>query len=219
MTGAQAQHYARVLRGVPGMRCEVVSGGRVWAATVASVSEERVEFLLEHELAAQGALPVTLLLAVFKFDRMEWAIEKATELGVARIVPVVARRTEKHLGQAAVARVERWRRIANEATQQSRRAEVPVIADPVLLKQALLQEWHGARLQLAEKEHMVMLTDALAGNDAVTLAVGPEGGWTPEEEQQFQAAQWQPVSLGSRILRAETAAIAATAIAGATLAL
>ena len=80
-----------------------------------------MEFTLGAEIAAQTVTPITLLLAVFKFDRMEWAIEKCTELNVTAIVPVIARRTEKHLALAAEKRAQRWRRIAREASQQSRR--------------------------------------------------------------------------------------------------
>ena len=93
------------------------------------MSNEEVRFNLIAEVQADPALPVTLVMSVFKFDRMEWAIEKATELGVAGIAPVIARRTEKHLAQAAQKRAERWRRIAHEAAQQARRSDVPVIHD------------------------------------------------------------------------------------------
>ena len=91
-------------------------------AIIASVADERVEFELGEEITVPRPLPITLLLAVFKFDRMEWAIEKCTELNVTSIIPVIARRTEKHLAQAAEKRVERWRRIAREASEQARRA-------------------------------------------------------------------------------------------------
>ena len=114
-------------------------GDQVRRATVASVSEDRVEFALGEEIAAGTVVPITLLLAVFKFDRMEWAIEKCTELNVTTIVPVIARRTEKHLAIAAEKRVERWRRIAREASEQSRRIAPPEIADPIKLKDALEQ--------------------------------------------------------------------------------
>ncbi len=219
LLGAQALHLARVLRGAPGMRCDVVAGARVWTAVIVRVTEERVEFLLESELPAEAALPLTLLLAVFKFDRLEWAIEKATELGVSRIVPVIAQRTEKHLGQAATARVERWRRIAKEAAKQSRRADVPMVADPVLLREALAEPCAGSKFLLAENERIVLLRDALLGADGsgITLAVGPEGGWTIEEEELFARNAWQAVSLGPRILRAETAVVAGTAIAASAL--
>ena len=139
LVGAQAEHLSRVLRAQSGMEADVVAGGRVFHAQVAAITEggagkmSEVRFNLIAELIAELALPVTLVMSVYKFDHMEWAIEKATELGVMAIAPVIARRTEKHLAQSATKRVERWRRIAHEAAQQSRRSDVPVIADPVVL--------------------------------------------------------------------------------------
>lgn len=219
LKGAQARHLAQVLRAQPGQTYEVVAEGRVWIGRIASVSSEEVVFHLEQEVAADAALPLTLLLAVFKFDRFEWAIEKVTELGVARIVPAIARRTEKHLAHAAAARVERWRRIAHEAAKQSRRSDVPVIPDPTPLPAVLALETDSVRLLLAENERTTLLGDLLppATDAAVQLAVGPEGGWSPEEQTLFAASGWLAVSLGPRILRAETAAIAATAIVAASL--
>jgi 16S rRNA (uracil1498-N3)-methyltransferase len=163
---------------------------------------------------------------------MEWAIEKATELGIARITPILARRTEKHLTQAALKRSERWRRIALEASKQSRRTTIPEIADPTALKPALEHETTPTRILLSETEQTLSLTTALensvrptgyesvARNAQIThaIAIGPEGGWTPEEISLFLQHQWQPVTLGPRILRAETAAIAAIAIASTHLA-
>ena len=196
------------------MRFDVVAGERVWAAEIASVRDEQVVFTLLTEIAAEAALPLIMLLAVFKFDRLEWAIEKITELGIARIVPVIARRTEKHLAQAAPARVERWRRIAQEAAKQSRRSDIPAIDDPLSLGEAVRLMPHTQRLLLAEQEKALSLRAAL-GEEAlgtILLAVGPEGGWADEEVTHFANEGWRAVSLGSRILRAETAAIAACAI-------
>jgi 16S rRNA (uracil1498-N3)-methyltransferase len=162
---------------------------------------------------------ITLVLAIFKFDRMEWAIEKCTELGVARIVPVIARRTDAHLAAASTKRVERWHRIARQASEQSRRAAPPEISDPIKVSEAL--GFPGAaRILLAESEDQTLLRDALkpeGANEGVVLAVGPEGGWTDDELQSFQHAGWISVSLGNTILRAETAAIAATAIVASVL--
>jgi 16S rRNA (uracil1498-N3)-methyltransferase len=159
-------------------------------------------------------------MSVFKFDHMEWAIEKATELGVAAIAPVIARRTEKHLALAATKRIERWRRIAHEASQQSRRSDVPLIHDPVKLSICVKAPSADKRIVLAEQERSTTLRAALeetvaaAGADApaMQIAIGPEGGWAPDEEALFDANGWQAVSLGPRILRAETAAIAALAV-------
>src|SRR5580704_4086306 len=136
LTGAHAAHLSRTLRARVGQEFEVACGDQLRRATVASVAADRVEFALGEEIAASEPVPITLLLAIFKFDRMEWAIEKCTELNVTTIVPVVARRTEKHLGIAAEKRVERWRRIAREAAEQSRRIAPPEINDPLKLKDA-----------------------------------------------------------------------------------
>ncbi len=176
-------------------------------------------------MESNPALPVTVLLAIYKFDRMEWAIEKLTELGVFSIEPIVARRTEKHLALAAEKRVERWRRIAHEAAKQSRRAEVPTVLAPVSLGTRLSQKTSATRILLAEEEHRISLLQCLtAALDASAVqsphfefAVGPEGGWAPEELAVFSSNGWASASLGIRILRAETAAIAAISVASALL--
>ena len=223
LTGEQATHLSRVLRAEGGQVFDVVAGGFLHRAEIFSVAENEVVFTLHEELSADAALPLTLMLSVFKFDRMEWAIEKATELGVARIVPVLARRTEKHLALAPEKRVERWRRIAREAAQQSRRIDVPNIAGFQSLKAALAAEDASLRLLLAETEQENSLAHALKdfpiGNPLknVSLAIGPEGGWAQEEMGLFTQYGWANVTLGPRILRAETAAIAAVAVASALL--
>jgi 16S rRNA (uracil1498-N3)-methyltransferase len=223
LIGDQAAHLARVLRAEPGQIYDVVSNGFLHRAEILSVSEAEVLFTLHEELESDAALPLHLLLAVFKFDHMEWAIEKATELGIARITPILARRTEKHLAQSALKRSERWRRIALEASKQSRRTDIPNIADPIPLKQALAEEKSPTRILLSETEQTLTLTEALKAATSsqqetdTALAIGPEGGWTPEEMSLFTQHQWQSVTLGPRILRAETAAIAAIAIAATHL--
>jgi 16S rRNA (uracil1498-N3)-methyltransferase len=232
LVGAQAEHMARVLRAQPGMEADVVAGGHVFHAQVAAVTADEVRFNLISELEADPALPITLVMAVYKFDHMEWAIEKATELGVAAIAPVIARRTEKHLAQAAAKRAERWRRIVHEAAQQSRRADVPIIFDPAPLatrvrvaSEAANVESGISRIVLAEQERTTTLRHALkeamaaAGTETPTIeiAIGPEGGWAPEEEALFDANGWRAASLGPRILRAETAAIAALAVVASYL--
>src|SRR5208283_5217714 len=128
------------------------------------------------------------------------------------IVPVIARRTDAHLAAASEKRGERWRRLALQASEQSRRAAPPEIASAVKLKEAT--SLPGAlRIVLAEAENQTSLRDALTSPEGeILLAVGTEGGWKEDESQLFQTAGWIPASLGPTILRAETAAIAATAI-------
>src|SRR5579863_5455978 len=143
---------ARVLRAQPGMEADVVAGGHVFHAEVVAVSADEVRFNLIAEVQADPALPITLVMAVYKFDHMEWAIEKATELGVAAMAPVIAQRTEKHLAQAAEKRAERWRRIAHEAAQQSRRSDVPFIHPPSSLASRIRETSQSVRIVLAEQE-------------------------------------------------------------------
>jgi 16S rRNA (uracil1498-N3)-methyltransferase len=218
LTGGQALHLARVLRAQPGQIFDVVANGFLHRAEVVSAGEREVVFTLHEELEADAALPVHLLMAVFKFDHLEWGIEKATELGAARITPVLARRTEKHLAQAAAKRVERWRKIVREAAQQSRRSDVPMVDDPIALKAVLASVDSQTKLLLAETEQENSLRAALEGHvESVALAIGPEGGWAPEEMKLFEDVGWKPVTLGTRILRAETAAIAGLAVCASML--
>ncbi len=224
LKGEQAEHLIRVLRARTGTEFEIVAGDRVWRAAFTGISGDAALFTFLSEVEADAALPLTLLLSIFKFDRMEWIIEKGTELGAERFVPIIARRSEKHLAQTAQARVERWRRIAREASKQSRRSDVPLIEDVTALKDGARSQHHGElRLLLAEQEKSTTLRSAMQAaiqdsaerRPLVRLAVGPEGGWTAEEEALFAVEGWKPVSLGPRILRAETAAIAAVAVVAA----
>ena len=218
LLGEHALHLSRVLRAQVGQEFDIVTPAGVHRGKIVTLSETRVEFELGQSLPEARLPEITLLLALFKFDRMEWAIEKVTELGVARIVPLIAARTEKHLAAAAEKRANRWRRIAAQASEQARRSTVPEIADPMKIDQAVK---YGAttRLLLSESEKQRRLAEALPrrADGPVALAVGPEGGWTDAEHAQFLAAGWTPVSLGSTILRAETAAIAAIAVVMAEL--
>lgn len=215
LVGAHATHLSRTLRAQVGQEFEVACGDVVRRGIIASLDEERVEFELGEEITVSAPLPITLLLAVFKFDRMEWAIEKCTELNVTSIIPVIARRTEKHLAQAAEKRVERWRRIGREASEQARRVAPPEIGDPGKLVDAL-EASAELRIVLAETEREAHLLEVLGARDdirSLALAIGPEGGWTADEFELFEHARWTSASLGTTILRAETAAIAALALA------
>ena len=227
LRGDQAAHLARVLRAEPGQIYDIVAGGFLHRAQIVAVNqggpgvEAEVSFALLEELEADAALPLHLYLAIFKFDHFEWALEKATELGVLAITPVLARRTEKHLAFASAKRLERWRRIALESAKQSRRTDVPTVAEPTVLSSALGAETSPNRILLSEAEQAHSLHGALEPlrdrGEPLALAIGPEGGWTAEEMAQFASAGWSPVTLGPRILRAETAAIAAIAIASTFL--
>ncbi len=212
LTGAHAAHLSRVLRARVGQEFDIAVGDQVRRGTIVSITDERLEFELGESVETHPEPPITLALAIFKFDRFEWAIEKCTELGVSRIVPIIVRRTDVHLAQGAAKRAERWRRIAREASEQSRRLSVPEIAEPVKLREYLVSEKSPNRILLDENEADIKLRDLCENDAEAALAIGPEGGWAPEELKLFADFGWQSASLGRTILRAETAAIAALSI-------
>jgi 16S rRNA (uracil1498-N3)-methyltransferase len=210
LVGEQAVHLARVLRARIGQEFEIAAENRVRIGRVVAVTPERVEFDLGDDIPVTARPTVHLLLAVFKFDRMEWAVEKATELGVAAITPLLAQRSEKNLCAAAEKRVERWRRIAREAAQQSRRTSPPEIFPPVRLSEIL--EVNGDVRIVLDPQGAALLTSLGSAGRTTALAIGPEGGWSDAELKRFQDSGWLLASLGPTILRAETAAIAALAV-------
>ena len=221
LVGEHAAHLVRVLRAEVGQEFDIAAGDEVRVGTIVSVSEDRVEFALaseaNHTVLLKSLPRITLALAIFKFDRMEWAIEKCTEIGVARIVPVVARRSDAHLVAAAAKRHERWQRLVRQAAEQSRRSAPPEIGGPVKFKDLAEVVPMGARVVLAESiaaSDEVRVGEILKSRPTeVALAVGPEGGWADEELGWFLEAGWIAASLGRTILRAETAAIVSTALA------
>jgi 16S rRNA (uracil1498-N3)-methyltransferase len=212
LTGDHARHLAQVLRAQVGQEFDISSGVEVRRGKVLSVHPDRVELELGEVIAQPGQAQITVAISIFKFDRMEWAIEKCSELGVVRIIPVIAGRTEKHLAAAATKRVDRWRRLVHQAAEQSRRSSSPEIAQPIKFSE-LLAMTDETKILLSEVEQEVTLKVVLhAEAERVLLAFGPEGGWTEQELQAFRESGWKSASLGNTILRAETAIIAAVAV-------
>ena len=215
LTGRNAEHLSRVLRARLGQQFEIATAEGVRLGEIVEIQPERVVFSLSNAriYAEDASTPtVHLYLAIFKFDRFEWAVEKCTELGVTNIVPVIAARTDAHLASAAIKRVERWRRIAHEASQQSRGDRPPEVPNPEKLSK-VIEAAPGLRIVLSEAERGHTLLSLLKNSHEFSLAVGPEGGWTSSELGLFQSNGWSSASLGPTILRAETAATAALAIA------
>jgi 16S rRNA (uracil1498-N3)-methyltransferase len=213
--GDDAKHLARVLRAEPGQQYELSDNQRVCLAEITHVSPWEVRFrLLDPVDWAPPPVRVTLVASLIKFDRFEWLVEKATELGVATILPVAAARSESGLLEASRKRVERWRKIARESSQQSRRVTLPEILAAERLDRISIMGL-PLRFFLDEEPGAASLVKTLrpitAAPASVGILIGPEGGWTPAERQHLVDI-WKPVSLGGQILRAETAAIAALAI-------
>jgi 16S rRNA (uracil1498-N3)-methyltransferase len=216
LTGEQAHHLARVLRARLGEVYELSDQQSVWLARIVSLQPRRVEFVLveriEKEPETSGA---TLLVAIFDFRRLEWALEKATELGVTEIHPLAASRSDKHLVKAAPARMARWEKILHATAQQSRRVTVPSLLPLRAFSDALAGITSETRILLSEAPSAPpfgQVLRAAAKPRAAALAIGPEGGWTAEERRVASRFGFVEASLGPRILRTETAVLAALAI-------
>ena len=217
LSGDDARHLTRVLRAEPGQRYEITDGQVAHLAEIVEARGQRVVFrMIEPIASAAPPVRIALCAALVKFDRFEWTIEKATELGVETILPVEATRSEKGLLEASRKRAARWERIARESSQQARRVAAPRILEAAPFEGALAQA-AGHRYFLEETAApplLQVLPAKKAAGASVALLVGPEGGWTEAERAQAAAAGWQAASLGPLVLRAETAAIAALAVVG-----
>ena len=214
MEGDAAHHLGRVLRAEPGQLYELSDGRQVRLARVEKVARERIDFGLLDEIPSnEPKLHLNLLLSIVKFDSFEWALEKATELGLSVIVPLAAARSEKSLIDAAEKRAVRWQKILMESAQQSRRMRVPQLLSALRPAQAFTLNESDLKLLLSERHDAPPLRAVLSNSHPkqVTLAIGPEGGWTDEELELARKAGFHEASLGKLILRAETAVIAALA--------
>ncbi len=209
-----------VLRMGPGQRILLLDGrGQAYPTEITALDrrEARGRVLETWTLHTEPRVHVSLYLCALRRERFEWVLQKGTEIGVACFIPVLSARTVVRPLQALRRKYPRWQAILREAAEQSGRARIPELADPLVWEQAVA-EGQGLRLLLWEEAVEPGLGDALSrsteGPDGgrVSLLVGPEGGMEPQEVRQARAAGWTPVSLGPRTLRAETAALVAAAL-------
>jgi 16S rRNA (uracil1498-N3)-methyltransferase len=217
LRGEQARHLATVLRAKPGQLLELSDGDQVWLGRVETVNADLVEFtLVEKQAEADSCLRIVLMVALIKFNRFEDVLEKATELGVTEIVPLQAARSVKHLAQAAPGRIVRWEKIILNAAQQARRAAPPLLAQLISPVEAFAGTAESVKIMLSEKQGSPLVGKTLGEMESplagVTLAIGPEGGWTEDELDAARNAGFVEASLGSNILRTDTAAVAALAV-------
>lgn len=224
MEGEAAHHLGRVLRAQKGQLYELSDGASAWLARIESVTRDRVEFsLLERLAAPQSALEITLLLSIVKFDAFEWALEKATELGVSSIVPLAATRSEKTLLAAAAKRSSRWQKILLESSQQSRRLKLPQLVALARPAEAFPPHKGKFSVILSERPEAPAIRKVLQDVNAAppassvpakcaALAIGPEGGWTDDELSAARASGFHEASLGHLILRTETAVVSALSV-------
>lgn len=214
------RHLVKVLRLKAGAQVVLADGeGSEHTGVITSLERERAVVRIEQSvlLPSPPATPgITLYQAIPKNDRMELVLQKGTELGVAEFVPVISSRTIPRLsGEKAVQRIRRWERIVMEAARQSCRQDIPRVTAIVSLAEALATAYQEVRLFLWEEELELGLKhviDRTRKPSSVAVLVGPEGGLSREDADAAVSAGFIPVSLGPRILRTETAGLAAVSI-------
>lgn len=222
LTGEQARQVAQVLRLRPGERLVVLDNtGWEYEVRLTAVSRDQVTGDVVDRRTAVGepVIHLTLYMALLKREKFEWVLQKGTEVGVSRFVPVITQRTLAQDTEIKPGKQERWHKILTEATEQCRRGRIPALAAPMKLADALAQ--HGAEMALipwegvdAASTKAVGLKGLFAGTipASAALFIGPEGGFAPEEIELAKQHHVQPVTLGKRILRAETAALVAASL-------
>jgi 16S rRNA (uracil1498-N3)-methyltransferase len=225
LRGAAAHHLGRVLRAEAGQMYELSDGHAVWLARVEHAAGEVVEFAVVEPVAVrEPELRATLLLAVVKFDRFEWALEKATELGVEVVAPLAAERSERALLAAAPKRAARWQNILLESAQQARCLRPPALQPLMRPAEAFRAQQDSIKVMLSERAGASPLREVLGekahdapavagGGVTLSLVVGPEGGWTAGEFAAAAAAGFREAAIGENILRTETAVVAGLAAA------
>lgn len=216
LSGDAGHRIARVLRLPAGTAIALFDGsGRSWPAELIEIRGQSVRVAIGQPILHAPEATTILLAGTIRTNRFEWLVEKATELGATTILPVVCERSAVRPAEIGPSRLERWRRIAVEAAEQCGRVTVPRIEQPVAFVDAIeaatgrfliaVEPVHGPAVPLSAGLHTI-------GDDAATLLVGPEGGLTSAEVQRSTDAGATAITLGPRILRAETAAIAALSV-------
>lgn len=218
LTGDAARHLGRVLRVQAGARIILFNGdGYEYSAAVAAVTRDRVNVAIEERLTPEreSALQITLVQGVSRGERMDYAIQKAVELGVSTIVPVLAERTVVRLdGERGAKRQAHWQSVAISACEQAGRLRVPEVAAPTAL-----EKWQQTYRVTDSETALVLDPDAetaigtiTAPHGRVLVAIGPEGGFSGREISDLRTSGFHGVHLGPRILRTETAAVAALSV-------
>jgi len=216
--GEEAHHLIQVLRASTGGTVELIDGsGRVWEGRISEIHQNSVEISQVHLIDQEPALGAQIIMvqSMCKADKLELILQKGTEMGVSQIFLLDAvRSVVKIPAERLENRLQRWGKILMGAAKQSRRSTLPILHPPRSCQSVCLSLQADLKILFSESEKTRSLKMVLRGSkvNSVAFAIGPEGGWTSDEEAVFFRHQFRPSTLGSGILRTETAALAALAI-------
>jgi 16S rRNA (uracil1498-N3)-methyltransferase len=213
-----AHRISKVLRMASGSVVRVFDGcGHEYEATVEPARGRQTEVRVVRQVVPRPESPLHLVLALPspKADRMDWVLQKGTELGVTAFWPIVSARSEPCArGASSPARVERWRRVLVSAVEQCGRATLPTIAPLLSIADLFSRPFAGLRLFCTTTvDPQPAWPELPSGNSSALVLVGPAGGWDPAEVDRAHEVGFQPISLGPRVLRSDTAAVTAAALA------
>src|SRR4051794_15111226 len=212
LAGDEARHVAAVMRAKPGDELTLFDGsGAEFKARIESIGKHNVELAIVERREISRDLPfwLTLAVALPKGERQKWLVEKATELGVTRIVPLI---TERGVAQPVPSALDRLRRTVIEASKQCGRNRLLEIAEPASASDLFRETTPDVARLIADVSGQPMSAANASRQQSIYAAIGPEGGFAPSELAAAEVMGWQLVSLGNRILRVETAALAIAAI-------
>lgn len=220
ISGDEAHHLRKVLRLEVDDQVQIFDGeGQEWLATIKQFSGQTVNLHLDEAIitTVESTLDITLVQGLIKGDRFDWAIQKSVELGVRHIQPLVSRYTDIQPAKGqSEKRLERWERIALEATKQSGRRVLTTIFPPLEWSKFVSQQFSCPTIFFAERGgtslSQIVREIKHTSLSSVNVVVGSEGGWSSEELEQAAKAGYNLTTLGKRILRAETAAITAVTL-------
>ena len=209
VTGRSAHHLSKVARLRPGEHVEVSDQQTAFRAVTIASSAAEVRFRVLEPLPSPRSARLDVSLAIIKFSRFDWAVEKLSEIGVRSVTPLEADRCDRRLVTAASGRVQRWARIAVQAAQQSRQLAAPAVNPPSAFEAVIRSSAMPGRI-LAEPGGEAVAR--ACGRGRTSLLVGPEGGWTASEVDLATKHGFRPARIGTSILRSETAAVSMAAV-------
>lgn len=224
LDGEEHHHLSKVARIRPREKVWLFDErGTNYLARVEEITQERTRLaILERQVTAEPRVKITLAQALIKSKKMESILQKATELGATTIIPVITTRTVVRIEERAEKKLERWQKIINAAAKQSKISFLPSIFSPVTLEKLVKERDEAKKLVLSENKGKYLRDILIQGSDSgvereeppssVLILVGPEGGWTREEEEYILDHGYEAVSLGRQVLRAETASLSSLAM-------
>lgn len=200
-------HFKTVLRGKVGEKIEIIKSKKCFHATVTDISFNVICTILKEQQEQENQIHITIAQAIVKEQKMDFILQKSCELGMEQCIPWISERSVVKVSEKEEKKTERWKKIVKNAAEQSKSSFIPAVTKPYKIKDLLSLDY-DMKLLCTVNEKSKTLKKVLSNkkkNDRIIIVIGPEGGFSPNEESQFIQSGFQPISLGNQVLRTETA--------------